>query len=112
MRGGLVVDGELGEHVPALGGGELGSAPSEDPRVPSLTTMRLTCLAKLALVQAVSDWTRVSGASAVRRNGLGPHESGREGVSWKRNSLVGPICFPSVRVCVLYSRVTRAAAPL
>ena len=108
----MVVDGELGGHVPALGGGELGSAPSEDPRVPSLITMRLTCLAKLALVPAVSDRTRVSGASAVRRSGPRPQESGREGVSWKRNSLVGPICFPSVRVCVLYSRVAQVAAPL
>ena len=31
--GGLVVDGELGGHVPVLGGGELGLPPGVDPCV-------------------------------------------------------------------------------
>jgi hypothetical protein len=103
--GGLVVDGELGGYVPVLGGGELSRALTHVSRVSPRR-----CLAGLA---ASLWWSRgrVWGRAHAGR-GCPESQPPYAGAPWERDSLVGPLCFPLVRVCALYSWVVLDGATL
>ena len=77
--GGLVVDGELGGYVPVLGGGELGTPPSDDPCVPSFSP----ALPRRSGCQPVVVWraSMEARASGTRPHGpeSQPHTQARRG---------------------------------